>query len=87
MKPTLPFQAEHEQNIRDYAATLTTIQLAQEIKFRVNRAIAINNSGAFRVASLLMIEFETRADADQSTRKKIRKMRTMIDFAIRETHK
>jgi hypothetical protein len=79
---TLPFDPEHEQTIREYAASLTTDSLLLEIIDQMDRAIEINNSGAFRVASLLIGEFETRKDCQPLT-----EFRKMIDFAIAQTHK
>jgi len=83
---TLPFDPENERVIREYAASLSTRDLTFEIIERVERAIEINNSGAFRTASLLMMEYETRADTDPSTRKRLADYRKLIDYAVEATH-
>jgi hypothetical protein len=83
---TLPFDPENERTIREYAASLSTRDLTFEIIEQMTRALEINNSGLFRVASLLMVEYETRADTDQSTRKRLADYRKLIDYAVEATH-
>ena len=84
---TLPFDPADERNIRDYAASLTTRELYAELSERMVIACESNNSGLFRVASLLMIEFESRNDSEyQHARKLIAKLREQIDLAVAATH-
>jgi hypothetical protein len=73
------FMTEHELIVAEYARSLSKNDLIITLIDQVNRAVAINNSGAFKVASVLITELESRG----LTFPELSEFRKLIDEGVR----